>query len=127
SRFMLLETVRRFCLERLGELGQEEALRRRHCDYFLALAETAAPHVTGGPEQGAWLRLLDERYPNLASALGWAVANDPAAAVRLGAALWRYFSIRRIAEGRKWLGLALGGAPGTTSVDRLRVQIGSAV
>jgi len=127
SRFTLLETVRRFCLERLGELGQVEALRHRHCDYFLALAETAAAHVTGGPDQGQWLRMLDERYPNLDAAFDWAVANDPVAAVRFGAALWRYFSIRRIGEGRKWLRFALDGAPAAASVDLLRVRIGSAV
>ena len=126
SVFHLLETVRRFCFERLAEAGEVEALRRRHCDYYVALSETAAAHVTGGPDQGDWLRLLDARYPNLASAFGWAVANDRGAAVRLGAALWRYFSIRRISDGRKWLGLALDGVT-EPSIDRLRAQVGSAV
>ena len=40
-RYQLLETVRQYAQERLSEAGEAEALRTRHCEVFLALAEHA--------------------------------------------------------------------------------------
>jgi predicted ATPase/class 3 adenylate cyclase/DNA-binding CsgD family transcriptional regulator len=37
-RYRLLETVREYALERLGESGEADLLRGRHCDHFAAVA-----------------------------------------------------------------------------------------
>src|SRR5262245_18944158 len=63
ERYRLLETVRQYGMERLGEAGEEEeeeeeALRDRHRNYFLDLAEQAAPHLETG-RQPEWLERLD--------------------------------------------------------------------
>ena len=55
SRYRLLETVRQYARERLMESGGGEAVRERHRDYFLALAEEAEPKLMGA-EQAEWLR-----------------------------------------------------------------------
>ena len=38
TRYRLLETVRQYALEKLGESGEADAVRARHRDYYTALA-----------------------------------------------------------------------------------------
>ena len=73
TRYRLLETVRQYATERLAETGAREALRERHRDYFLALAEEAAPKLEGA-EQAAWLQRLEKEYENLRASLEWSLA-----------------------------------------------------
>jgi predicted ATPase len=126
SRFRILETVRRYALHRLREQGRVEEFQARHCAYFVDVAEAGEPHLTGGPEQGLWFRLLDEDYANLSAAFEWSLAHRPSDALRLSGALWRFFSIRRISDGRRWLEAALDRAAGP-GPWRLRALNGFAV
>jgi len=98
ERYRLLETVRQYGLERLTEAGEQNALRDRHRDVFLALAERAGPELeTGG--QREWLERLDPDAANFAAALDHALATDPALALRFCAALHRWWGARgRFAE-----------------------------
>jgi len=66
-----------------------------HCQHFLALAETVAPHLTG-PDQGRWLTRLVTEQSNLRRAAGHA-ARDPDGTERLlrfGVAMRRYWITR---------------------------------
>src|SRR5262249_51686944 len=45
GRYRLLETVREYGLERLGEAEEGAALRERHQTFFLSLAEEAEPQL----------------------------------------------------------------------------------
>ena len=107
-RFSILETLREYGREQLDELGESEALCRRHATYFLALAETAGPAMRGA-NGAAWRTLLEREHGNLAAALGWLlVQGDGESALRLAAALWPFWSERgHLGEGRRWLGEAL--------------------
>jgi non-specific serine/threonine protein kinase len=67
-RFRMLETLREFGGERLSESGQTERYRLRHRDYFLALAEEAAPHLFGR-EELEWMERLELEHDNLRAAL----------------------------------------------------------
>ncbi|MCR3745852.1 putative ATPase [Actinomadura glauciflava] len=69
GRYRLLESVAAYALERLREAGEEDEFRHRHVLHYTGLAEQAAERLRG-PEQGHWLKLLDEEAANLRAALG---------------------------------------------------------
>ena len=96
-RYRLLETIRQFAAERLTEVGEGEAaaVAAAHCAHFLAVVETAAPHLTG-PEQGRWLARLDADQANLRRAAGHAASRPDGTAqvLRFGGALRRYWEAR---------------------------------
>ncbi|HET6830738.1 MAG TPA: LuxR C-terminal-related transcriptional regulator, partial [Solirubrobacterales bacterium] len=92
-RYRLLETVREYGLERLVEAGEEEEIRARHRDAFLALAEDAGPKLeTAFQVEG--LELLDPEAGNLASAIEFALGSKSEIALRLCIALHRWWAIR---------------------------------
>ncbi|HMA37750.1 MAG TPA: tetratricopeptide repeat protein [Chloroflexia bacterium] len=103
-RFGMLETIHEYAIERLARSQEEETLRRRHAAYYLALAEAGAGELQGA-RQGEWLQRLDEDHDNLRATLRWSLAaGEGAIALRLGAALWRFWSARGyLSEGRGWL------------------------
>ena len=70
TRFTMLETTREYALEWLLSSDEAHALCRRHAAYYLALAEQAAPELTG-PHQATWLKRLGREYDNLRAALSW--------------------------------------------------------
>ncbi len=125
SRFTCLETVRRYALARLSERDELADLQRRHCAYFVTLAQAAEPMITGHRDQARWLRQLDEEYANLAAAFSWALDNDGDRALVMAAALTRFFSRRRLSEGRQWLRMALDHGPsGTVATARALTGLG---
>jgi len=103
TRYRLLETVREYAREKLGESGHEEAVRERHRDYFLALAEEAFTKLMGA-EQAEWLRRLEDEHENLRTGLDWSLAGArPREGLRLCGALQRFWWTRgHLAEGREW-------------------------
>ncbi|HYQ89119.1 MAG TPA: protein kinase, partial [Candidatus Binatia bacterium] len=86
-RHRYLETIREYALEKLALAATADDLRQRHRDYFLAVAEKAAPELTG-PHQASWLARLDADHENLLRALR-TCAESPGAVegLRLAAAL----------------------------------------
>jgi predicted ATPase len=91
-RYRMLETVRQYALERLNECNEGAAVRGRHVDYFIAMAEQAEPHVRG-PEQDRWMGRFKQEHENLVAALAWCCegALDPQAGLRLAAATGYYW------------------------------------
>jgi predicted ATPase len=96
ERFWMLETIREYGLERLGERDEADALRRSHGEWFLALAEQAEPHLDGA-EQAEWLGRLEDDIANIREAAG-----QPDLAGRFLVAL-RFLWAKRgyVAEGRR--------------------------
>jgi non-specific serine/threonine protein kinase len=111
-RFLLLETVREFALERLATSGEEETLREAHASHYLALAETAARDAGGAGDSG-WMRRLTSERANLRAAVDWLEATDHAGAtLQITGALWHYwYRLGDLAEGRNRLERALAAAP----------------
>ncbi len=107
TRYGMLATIREYGEERLEASGEAGRVRGAHAEYFLTLAERAAPELTG-PEQVRWLDRLETEHDNLRAALEWLSRADEeqttAAELRLVAALWRFWDIRGyLTEGRQRL------------------------
>ena len=106
ARYRMLDTIREYALERLEGAGQSK-WRQRHAEYFAQWAVDATAGLAGA-DQVRWLRLIDEEAPNLRLALEWSLGEESDSAVRLAAAMGRYWFIRgRLLEGLDWLGRAL--------------------
>ncbi len=107
-RFMMLETLREYALERLVESGEVLAAREAHARFFLALAEQAEPELKG-PGQAAWLQRLDSEHDNLRAAIRRSQENgNTERALRIAAALAWFWRLRGyFNEGRRWLEGAL--------------------
>jgi predicted ATPase/class 3 adenylate cyclase len=126
SRFLILETIREFARARLPE---QDALRlpSRHAHHYLALAEAAAPHLTG-PDAGTWLARLDADQGNLRTALDWFALASPELVSRLTLALWRFWLVRGLYdEGQTAIERALRLDPSPEDHAQLLYQLGAIV
>lgn len=92
GRFCFHALVRHHCRSKLAsEPGLERAFTERHCEYFLALAESAR-EALNGPEPQAALERLDAEAENLRAA--WTSADDPERLARLALAFAPYLQRR---------------------------------
>jgi predicted ATPase len=73
ERYSMLETIREFALESLQETGELEETRRRHFDFFFALAVAADTSAEGG--YGRQPQLLLPEGENLRAALDAALLS----------------------------------------------------
>jgi predicted ATPase len=71
-RFMMLETLREYVLERLTAKGEYERLRDWHACYYLGVVEAAELGLRG-PQQLLWLAWLDVDRDNIRAALEWSL------------------------------------------------------
>ncbi|MDE2359449.1 MAG: adenylate/guanylate cyclase domain-containing protein, partial [Betaproteobacteria bacterium] len=67
ARYRFLETIRQYADEQLRDSGEEEDVRMRHLEWYLALFEAGRPNLIG-PEQATWLARLDVERENLFAA-----------------------------------------------------------
>ncbi len=103
TRFSMLETIREYALEALTKSGEREVVARRHAEFFVNLAQEAAP-LLAGAQQVVWLARLDADHDNLLAALNWLADNEPETGLRLAVLLWPYWLRRgRFAGGRRRL------------------------
>ena len=114
-RYTMLETIREFGHDELVAAGEETDARERHAHYFVELAERTEQDVDG-PAAPEALALLDLDRPNLQAALDWLIDHEETEdALRLSAALWRFWRIRGyLSEGRDGLAGALA-LPGSVA------------
>ena len=110
-RYLILETVREFGLERLAASGEDEHLHRHHAVYFTELAEQSETALLGA-EQGEWVARLEAEHDNFTAALTWLAApgGEAELGLRLAAALWLFWRGHGyLMEGRRWLETMLAG------------------
>ena len=109
GRFAMLETIREFATDRLGESAEHELIRERHARHFHDLA------VRMGRSQGdgnTALDLLLDDDANTQVALTYLVAQPSTdAALELALELWMsWIGHGRLAEGDAWMTRALARA-----------------
>jgi predicted ATPase/class 3 adenylate cyclase/DNA-binding CsgD family transcriptional regulator len=110
TRYRLLETIRQYAQEKLGESAEAIAVRDRHRDHYTAMAV-----AVDAPSHTRLERLLDQaeiEIDNLRAAFAWSRENSDADnALRLAASLQPLWMTRGlIKEGSDWLDLALADA-----------------
>jgi predicted ATPase/serine/threonine protein kinase len=129
SRFILLDTVREYALERLAAAEEERAIRRAHAAYCLVLAEEFASHA-GDPARTEWVSMFEAEHDNFRAALEWLThTGDTDWGLRLGAALFQFWETREhLTEGRDRLGKLLKiKSAGSRSNTRARVLFSASV
>jgi predicted ATPase/class 3 adenylate cyclase/DNA-binding CsgD family transcriptional regulator len=121
TRYRLLETVRQYALEKLGESGEADAVRSRHRDHYTALAALLDAPAGGDYEQR--LEQADIEIDNLRAAFGWSRENsDDELALALASSLSPLWQARgRIREGRTWFDAALA------DLDAQHAEVAAAV
>jgi predicted ATPase len=128
ARFDLHEMTRQYALRKLEAAPAYATTQSEHAAHFLALAETAAPQLTGA-EQVAWINRLESEHANLRAALAWALEVGAAdIAGHLGGALWRFWWLHsHLVEGRTWLERIGGLGPALSPAVRANVYNGAGV
>ena len=108
SRFVLLDTIREYGLERLAASGEESATRRAHAAFCLVLAEDCASQAAD-PARTEWVNSFEVEHDNFRAALEWLTQTGNADwGLRLGAALFQFWDMREhLTEGRDRLGKLL--------------------
>jgi predicted ATPase len=99
----MLETIRAFVAERLAARPDVAEVRRRHAEYYRALAERA-DRLLRRAGQREWLERLQAEAGNLAAAVGWYLAHDRGPLPHLFRVLWLFWELRdHLGEARAWV------------------------
>jgi predicted ATPase/class 3 adenylate cyclase len=70
DRYVMLDTIGEYALERLHDRGEEEQLRRRHAEYYLEQARSVE-RLIRSPRAARALDRLERDHANLRLALRW--------------------------------------------------------
>ncbi|MFE0175342.1 ATP-binding protein [Streptomyces sp. NPDC059002] len=113
-RFRMLDTLRDFGAQWLDGLGETEAVRRRHRDYYRWLARRGEAEWLGSAQR-AWAERMRAEHANLRLALEECLADpDASCALELAGTLWFFwFACGYAEEGRAYLARALRRGEGT--------------
>jgi predicted ATPase/class 3 adenylate cyclase/DNA-binding CsgD family transcriptional regulator len=117
TRYRLLETVRQYALEKLGESGEADSVRSRHRDHYTALA--ALLDAPAGTDYERRLEQADIEIDNLRAAFRWSRENsDIELALALASSLQPLWQARaRIREGLAWFDAVLA------DIDALHIEV----
>ncbi|MDT5411208.1 MAG: hypothetical protein QOG14_3428 [Mycobacterium sp.] len=106
TRYRLLETVRQYAAEKLGESGEADAVRVRHRDHYTAMAA----QLDAPPDDSYERRITraDNEIDNLRAAFTWSRENsDIELATQLASSLQPLWVARGIREGLAWFDAVL--------------------
>jgi predicted ATPase/class 3 adenylate cyclase/DNA-binding CsgD family transcriptional regulator len=107
TRYILLETVRQYALEKLGESGEADVVRTRHRDHYnTAAAKLDAPGVTDLDRRVDW---AEGEIDNLRGAFTWSLElSQIDRALELASALHPLWVTKgRFTEGLSWFDTVL--------------------
>lgn len=108
SRFVMLNTIREYALDRLSAQGEYERARDHHARIVAAqLLSGDGTHATA--DETTAFDAIQVDYNNVRSALGWLIERGAASDVLpMCIALWRFWMVRGyLSEGRRWMDAAL--------------------
>jgi len=101
TRYRLLETVRQYAAEKLGESGEGEEVRSRHRDHYTALAATLDAPADHDYERR--IETVEIEIDNLRAAYTWSLENgETEIALNITSSLQPLWVRRGIREGLTW-------------------------
>jgi predicted ATPase/transcriptional regulator with XRE-family HTH domain len=108
KRFSMHELVRQYATRQLEAADENEESQQRHITFFTDFAEDCKQHFSG-PLMAACLERMEQDNDNLRAALDYSITLKVGhMALRLSAALWRFWEYRGyVEEGRRWLNAVL--------------------
>ncbi|OKH83001.1 transcriptional regulator [Mycobacterium sp. ST-F2] len=110
TRYRLLETVRQYALEKLGESGESDEVRTRHRDHYNALAVQL--DTAGRTTNALLLAQVETEIDNLRAAFAWSrERSETESALVLASSLQRLWTGRgRLREGMSWFDSVIADA-----------------
>jgi len=75
TRYRLLETIRQYGEQRLGEAGETERWRARHAGYYAGVLQRARDHAHDSRDEVFWAVRLSAEQDNLLAAWFWAIGT----------------------------------------------------
>jgi predicted ATPase/class 3 adenylate cyclase/DNA-binding CsgD family transcriptional regulator len=109
TRYRLLETVRQYALEKLGESGDADVVRTHHRDHYTALAATI--DIPGETDLDRCVDRCESEIDNMRGAFTWSLeCSEVDRALELASALTPLWVSRgRVLEGLSWFDAVLAG------------------
>jgi predicted ATPase len=93
-RYMMLETIREYALEKLREAGEYKLVKDHHVKWYSNCAQEASGRFNGSDAR-EWLDRVELDQDNFRAALNWCQKSDnKETGLRLCNALWRFWVIR---------------------------------
>ena len=112
ARYLMLQTLRDFALERLAEAGEWGGAWASMAGVGRAVAEQASAALDSAGQELAGALWFASEEANLSRALAWSVDNDAETALRIAISLAPWWSRQgRAGEGHELLGRVLRHAP----------------
>ncbi|CAA9547611.1 MAG: hypothetical protein AVDCRST_MAG43-794 [uncultured Thermomicrobiales bacterium] len=123
-RYTMLETIRTFGQEQLGD--EAESLRGAHARWCHNLLTWVHPHWFTAT-QTQWGDLIEQEQANVRAALAWLYAgNRQTDLIAMVGLMWPFWFVRHHwLEGMAWLERALEASDGQHTLARIRVLVGA--
>jgi predicted ATPase/DNA-binding SARP family transcriptional activator len=108
SRYTMLETINEYALERLAEMPEANAIKRRHAECFLRVAQRANLNPGKLAPGGQHLAIANAEQDNVRAALSWALRTGSIElALRLVIAMDMFWTANDPREGIRWFATIL--------------------
>ncbi len=108
GRLGMLDTIREYALERLDESPEAEDVRRRHAEFFLAVATSANLNAGKMAAGGQRLDIAILEQDNIRGALAWAIASrSDTLGLELAVAMEQFWVTDDPREGMRWFAALL--------------------
>lgn len=110
TRYSLLETLREYGAQKLDELGETEAVKDAHRQFYQCLVRYGVTHNWCSPRELEWQHLLQQEMPNIRAALDAGLGTEEALEMATNLSRCCFFS-GNVSEGRHWLAKTISHHP----------------
>jgi predicted ATPase/class 3 adenylate cyclase len=119
ERFLILETIREYALDRLQDLHEEKEIQQKHAEHYAALVDRVRAEIRDATP--AARQILEDDLDNVRAALAWVVESGAVApGATIMQATWPFWiSSALLREGLEWSHRVLELTESLPPADRL--------